>query len=583
MEAMRPSAPASGCASVKSVLRIFFSARGTNPWLVLACLIIASLCEGFGFATLVPLLGAASGSANQSFVSDSVRGALHSLGLDSSLGTLILVLITGMLLKSLISLFVMRKVGYANAEVANLMRVQLIKQMLGARWSYLLEHPTGRIANAFSGEVGRSQQAYQLAAQFVAEAVQTAVMLILGLLVSWKLALASILIGLITGGAVHFLVGRAKKAGRAQTQLTKELVSLLTDTLDNLKPLKAMGAQQEFVEFFDRRLHRLRRALRRQVINREALRNGQDALLAVCMGAAAYLAIAVIGTSLEQVIVVGVILQRTVKGFGRLQAFLQQAVVVESPFREVESLIAELAANQENPGGERVPHFEREIRCEALRFSYGKRGVLNGTNLAVPAGSITVLTGSSGAGKTTLIDLVLGLHRPLSGRILIDGIDLAEIDLQAWRTMVGYVPQELILFHASILENLTLSDSDHSEGAVEEALRLAGAEEFVAQLPEGIQTVVGTKGARLSGGQRQRIALARALIRRPKLLILDEVTSALDPESEREICRNIVALRDRTTVLAVTHRPAFLEIATRVYQIDEGIALPSRAAAPVVA
>ena len=107
---------------------------------------------------------------------------------------------------------------------------------------------------------------------------------------------------------MHFLVARAKRAGRAQTELTKELVNLLTDTLDNLKPLKAMGAQQEFVNFFDRRLHRLRRALRRQVINREALRNGQDALLALCMGVAAYLAIVVLQTSLEQVIVVGVIL-----------------------------------------------------------------------------------------------------------------------------------------------------------------------------------------------------------------------------------------------------------------------------------
>ena len=143
---------------------------------------------------------------------------LHSLGLDSSLGTLIIVLVVGLLLNSLISLFVMRKVGYANAEVANLMRVRLIRQMLGASWSYLLEHPTGRIANAFSGEVGRSQQAYQLAAQFVAEAVET-----VGdaacwrWLVSWKLAAASIAIGLATAAAVHFLVARAKRAGRAQT------------------------------------------------------------------------------------------------------------------------------------------------------------------------------------------------------------------------------------------------------------------------------------------------------------------------------------------------------------------------------
>ena len=215
--------------------------------------------RGIGFATLVPPLGAATGSTNQSLVSDSVRGTLHGLGLDSSLGTLIIVLVIGMLLKSVISLYVMRKVGYANAEVANLMRVRLIKQMLGARWSYLLEHPTGRIANA-SGEVGRSQQAYQLAAQFVAEGIQTVVMLLLGLLVSWKLALASIVIGAGTGAAVHFLVGRAKKAGRAQTQLTKELAEPAHRYARQPQAAQAMGAQQEFVEFFDRRLHRLRRA-----------------------------------------------------------------------------------------------------------------------------------------------------------------------------------------------------------------------------------------------------------------------------------------------------------------------------------
>ena len=129
---------------------------------------------------LVPLLGAASGSTKPVVHLRKRARLLHSLGLDASLGTLIFVLVVGLLLKSLISLFVMRKVGYANAEVANLMRVRLIRQMLGARWSYLLEHPTGRIANAFSGEVGRSQQAYQLAAQFVAEAVETVVMLLLG-------------------------------------------------------------------------------------------------------------------------------------------------------------------------------------------------------------------------------------------------------------------------------------------------------------------------------------------------------------------------------------------------------------------
>jgi ATP-binding cassette subfamily C protein len=553
-----------------NILRIFFATRSTNPWAVLACLLVASLCEGVGLATLVPLLAAATGSAHQSTIAQTVHHGLELLGIDPSLGALVLVLVGGMLLKSVISLFVMRKVGYANAEVANAMRVQLVRQLLGARWGYLLEHPAGRIANAFSGEVGRSQQAYQLAAQFVAEAVETVVLLLVALVVSWKLALAALVIGLGTASAVHTLVHRARQAGRAQTQITKELVNLLTDTLDNLKPLKAMGAQREFVLFFDRRLHRLRRALRQQVTNREALRNGQDALLAICLGLAAYLAISVFSIPLEQIVVVGVILSRILTGFGRLQSYLQQVAIVEAPFREVESLIAELAANQEHAGGDRPARFERELRFERVGFAYGALPVLRGASLVVPAGSITVLTGLSGAGKTTLIDLVLGLHRPMSGQIQLDGVDLALIQLQAWRQRVGYVPQELILFDASILENLTLGDTARGEADVAEALRLAGADGFVAGLPEGMATVVGTKGARLSGGQRQRIALARALIRRPSLLILDEVTSALDPETERAICRNIAALRERTTVLAVTHRPAFLEIATQVYEIDRG-------------
>ncbi|HEX6012442.1 MAG TPA: ABC transporter ATP-binding protein [Geminicoccaceae bacterium] len=568
---------------MKSVLRIFFSARGSNPWVVLACLIVASLCEGVGLATLVPLLGAASGSDDDSLISAGVRGALDWLGVHPSVGTLIFVLVGGMLLKSAISLFVMRKVGYANAEVANTLRVQLVRQLLGARWGYLLKHPTGRIANSFSGEVGRSQQAYQLAAQFVAEAVQTAVLLVVALFVSWQLALAAVVIGAGTAAAVHFLVTRAKKAGRAQTQLTKELMGLLNDALDNLKPLKAMGAQREFLALFDRRLHRLRRALRRQVVNREALRNGQDALLAVCMGIGAYLAIVTFSASLEQVIVVGMILSRTVRGFGRLQGFLQQAVIVESPFREVASLIKDLEAHQEDVGGRRPPKLERELRFSGVRFAYGDKPVLEGADLVVPAGDIVVLTGASGAGKTTLVDLALGLHRPQAGRILVDGVDLAEIDLQAWRALVGYVLQELVLFHGTVRENLTLGDGSHDARDVEEALRLAGADRFVAELPEGLETVVGSKGARLSGGQRQRIALARALLRRPRLLILDEVTSALDPASERAICANVAALRGRTTVLAVTHRPAFLEIATRVYRVDGGTARITKPRVPAVA
>jgi ATP-binding cassette subfamily C protein len=195
---------------------------------------------------------------------------------------------------------------------------------------------------------------------------------------------------------------------------------------------------------------------------------------------------------------------------------------------------------------------------------------LRGVNLEIPRRAITVLTGPSGAGKTTIADLVIGLYEPDEGRVFIDDILLETIDLERWRGMIGYVPQELVLFHDSIFTNVVLDDETINEADAEAALRAAGAWEFVSALPKGMMSSVGEKGAMLSGGQRQRIALARALATKPKMLILDEVTSALDPKTEWDICQRIKGLSADMAVLAITHRQAFMEIADRVYNLRDG-------------
>jgi len=204
--------------------------------------------------------------------------------------------------------------------------------------------------------------------------------------------------------------------------------------------------------------------------------------------------------------------------------------------------------------------------------------VFRGATLVIPAGEWTSITGASGQGKTTLVDLVTGLLRPQRGDVRVDGTRLSDLDLHAWRRKIGYVPQETLLLHESIFTNVTLGDPGLDEGDVERALRAAGAWGFVSALPEGMHWWVGERGARLSGGQRQRIAIARALVHRPKLLILDEATSGLDPETEAEICATLEALRGDLTILAISHQTGLVDQAGVVYGVEDGRVTRTRGA-----
>ena len=180
------------------------------------------------------------------------------------------------------------------------------------------------------------------------------------------------------------------------------------------------------------------------------------------------------------------------------------------------------------------------------------------------------MIGPSGSGKTTIIDLTIGLLRPDQGEVRLSGTCLEDIDIRAWRDMIGYVPQDTVLLHDSLLHNVTLGDPDLTAADAERALKAAGAWQFVSRLPAGLDTVVGERGGKLSGGQRQRVVIARALVNRPQLLILDEATSALDPESEEAVRQTMEQLKGQLTILAISHNRAMVSAADRVYQLIDG-------------
>ncbi len=565
---------------MKAVLKIFFGADGTRPFLVMTCLALAGFAEAVGITTLLPAITMFDGGPREgsSPLNDQIFGVLQSFDIDPTLETLIIVVVVGLTIKSILSFVALSYVGYSVAHVATGLRTQLIGALMNARWAYFTDNKVGEIANSISVDATRAGRAYLMAANFVSYVIQGIVYALIAVMLSWKLALVGLVMGLVMSLTLNFLVHMSKKAGRKQTFRTSDLVTYLADTLSNIKPLKAMGRQTAFAALLDKKVNSLKKALRRMVIAAQARLYGGEIIQNLSLALAVYVAAVIWKTPLPEMVVMGVVLFQMISIIGKMQKQLQKAVEVESAYWAIKRLIKNSSVQVESNPGTLKPTLNVGCRFDGVSFSYPGNPVLRDITFDIPCREITVLKGPSGTGKTTILDLLIGLHQPDEGEILIDDVPLKDIDQRAWRRMIGYVPQDPTLIHDTIEANITLGETAYSPKAIEDALRAAGAYEFVTGLPDGLDTIVGERGTKFSGGQRQRLAIARALVARPSLLILDEVTSALDPELELEICRNITDLSKEYTILAITHRPAWAEIASTLYEVDGGrVSAPRRA------
>ena len=261
--------------------------------------------------------------------------------------------------------------------------------------------------------------------------------------------------------------------------------------------------------------------------------------------------------------------------YGPLQWFSLELHRATTALTAAERIFAVLDQPEEGPpagaAAAPVPRVAGNIRLEGVRFSYERgREVLKGIDLEIRAGEMIGLVGKSGAGKSTIINLIARFHTPDSGKILVDDIDLDTVDLSSWRSQVGMVMQAPFLFNGSILENIRYGAPNASFEAVVAAARAANAHDFIAAKEDGYDTVVGDGGGSLSGGERQRVAIARAILNDPRVLILDEATSAVDSETEKQIQEAIAHLVKGRTTLAIAHRLATLRNADRLVVIDEG-------------
>lgn len=558
------------------VFAYFFKAEPWRGLLMLGSMIFGGLLEGISIVALLPLLNVVvdGDGESQTRLGRLANDALAYFGLEPTIPTMLLILVTVTTGKALLMLLATKQIGYTVAQVTMKLRLELLRRLLDVKWSYFVRQKAGSLSAAFATEPAYAASCYNQICRIFVGAIQISIYAAFSLAISWEVSLAAAVVGLLSFILLRQFVVITGQAGRRHTKTNRSLLSGLIDGLQSMKPVKAMGREKQFGDMLVSDISTLREIEQKLVLSRESLNYIREALVAVSLAGVLYMLLTFWKPNFESLAIMALLFLRLVSRTSALQTSFQNVAGSMPAFFYIMSVLRVMRSAREPAGTGLPPSLTKSIKLAGVHFSYGRRPVLENVDLDVPVGSFAALIGPSGSGKTTIADIICGLARPTSGQVLIDDRPMNKIDMSSWRREIGYVPQETVLFHDTVLRNITLGDEAISEEEVKIALQKCDAWDFVEQMPLGIHTVVGERGSRLSGGQRQRLAIARALVAQPDLLILDEATTALDPETERGICRTMQKLAGQVTIIAISHQPAIQESADLVFIVSEGKVTP---------
>lgn len=566
----------------------FLAALATDHPLRLAWALIVqaitALTQGAGMLLLIPLLEAAGvgrAPAVAGEVARLTREAFGAFGVRLTLITALTAFTTVVVLAAALTAYQSVLLVRYRLEFVDGLRRRLYGSIAAAQWRHLVGLRQSDLLTALTVSVGWVSQgtlsALNLGAGILVIAVQAAV----AVQISPQVTGIAAATGVGLAVAVWPLVARSRRRGRELAQSNREVLGSVTGFLDGLKLAKAHGLEAGHLAAFDGTLVAARQSQTGHTRAQALATAAQASITAVVLAALVYVALGRLAVPLAEALVLALIFTRLLPQFSQAQSNLQTLAQSLASFEELTALTTECARAAEDTrphltGGHPRPRAapSGQVRLDNVSYSYQPPDrepaeVLHGATLEVPARATTALVGPSGAGKTTIADLAVGLLVPTSGRVLVDGELLTGGLLARWRNAVAMVPQDVFLFHDTIRANLLWARPSASTGDLWQALTLASATTFVSRLPDGLDTVVGDRGERLSGGERQRVALARALLREPALLVLDEATSSLDAENEAAILDALARLRGRLTILVIAHRLSTLRDADQVVTVAD--------------
>jgi ATP-binding cassette, subfamily C, bacterial len=577
LPALPAAADCAGYDTARAYIALLFGLLPGKVLLTLALVVGIGVMEWLGLLLLVPLLdlvGVNLGHGTASRVAEFAAHAFSRAGVSPTLPAVLGLYVAIVAGRAGLQWWQSIAITDLQSSFVRSLRRRLFHAVLRARWLFVSGQRSSDLLHTLTSQVSRVGYAADHLLPLATQCLVIAVYLLFAFTVSPTMTLLVFTAGV---GLLLLLRSEARRAfdtGGKLTAATGRLYAGVMEQLSGLKTARSYRAEERTAVLFD--------GLQQEVVATEmaAQRNfarvrlGFEVGAVLVLGLMLWMSVEILALAVAEVLLLIYLFGRVVPRLAGFQQSYQYFVNVLPAFRDVMRVITECEAEAEpcsqEPGRPLVLHDEIRLRNISVRYRSEGPPVIDKLDLVITAHRTTAIVGPSGAGKTTVADLLLGLITPDSGQILVDGVPLGPSTIGAWRDQIGYVAQDSFLFHDTIRANLLWARPDATEGELREALRLASAESFVYRLPRGLDTVIGDRGVLLAGGERQRLALARALLRRPALLILDEATSSLDSENERQIQRALRHLRGRTTMLVIAHRIATVREADAVHVLEDG-------------
>jgi ATP-binding cassette subfamily C protein len=543
--------------------------------LALGLMVCLGMTEGISLLMLVPLLQLVGLDVQQGTlgrIAEFVSSFFATIGMRPTLIAVLSFYVIIVVIHSLLKRWENSVSLTLQYEFVVRLRQRLYRSIANTNYLFFVRHRSSDFAHALTIEMER----VGAATYYILNLLATAFVAIAYVLFALKLSVVTTGLVFLCGGALVLLLkGKIKIAhvtGEGLSEAMEGLYAAVSEHLNGMKIARSYGTEERHAEIFNRLTEQIRHIYTRTVRNQAEVNYWFNIGSVIILSLILYVSIQILFIPTAGVLLLLFLFARVMPKLSSIQQNFQSSINMMPSFSRVIELQkrCEEAAETETQGNERID-IGNGIKFNKVSFSYnGNSLVIKDLDIAIMPGQTTAIVGPSGAGKTTIADLVMGLIIPNQGRILVDGMELSPERMKAWRDQIGYVPQDTFLFHDTLKNNLLWVKPDAKEEEINQALRFAAAEEFISGLPKGLETIVGDRGVLVSGGERQRLALARALLRKPSLLILDEATSSLDSENEKRIQNAIEKFHGKMTILVISHRLSTIREADVIHVVEGG-------------